>query len=118
MLETLPSEIAGLDQQPQPKPGDFVADLHPGCGLLDGDETMAVDPLEHHPVALGNAYLKPLDTVHPYLRTLNVHNPAFPLQTFFQRGCATWLAWLRRHHNLAANLKPLWPQWFMKIWTS
>ncbi len=29
---------------------------------------------------------------------------------FFQRGYATWLARLRGHRNLAANLKPLPPQ--------
>ncbi len=44
MLETFPPEIAGLNQLPQPMSGSFVAHLHPGCGLLNGDETMAVDP--------------------------------------------------------------------------
>ncbi len=33
-------------------PGGFVADLHPDCDLLNGDETIAVDPSEYQPIAL------------------------------------------------------------------
>lgn len=64
-------------------PGSFVAHLHPGCSLLVGGKTMAVDPLEHQPVALGNAHLEVLNTIHSYLRALNARNPAFWEQTFF-----------------------------------
>ena len=86
MLETLASEIACLNQQPMP--GGLRAYLHPGCGLLNGGETMVVGPLEHHPVALGNTHVVAVDTILPYLRTLSGQNPASPWQ-FFQRGCAT-----------------------------
>lgn len=43
--------------------GGFVADLHPGCGLLNGDEAVAVDPLQHQAVAGGQAHGGPLIVV-------------------------------------------------------
>lgn len=86
MLETLPLLIEGLNQQPQPMSGSFVAHLHPGCGLLNGDETMAVDPLEHQPVALGHTYLEALDTIDPYLKPWSPR-PAANLSR--SAGCAT-----------------------------
>ncbi len=55
MLETLPPEVAGLGHQTQSAASSVTIDLHPGCGLLDGDESMAVDSLEHQPTALGHA---------------------------------------------------------------
>jgi len=64
MLETLRLEIASPGQEPQPMPGGFVSDLHPGCGLLNDDETMAFDPLEHQPVTLGNTHFEAVPSVY------------------------------------------------------
>ncbi|MGI9484961.1 MAG: hypothetical protein ACR2RF_03575 [Geminicoccaceae bacterium] len=52
MFKALAPRMACLSQQGQSMPGGFVADLHPDCDLLNGDETIAVDPSEYQPIAL------------------------------------------------------------------
>jgi hypothetical protein len=56
MLEALAFEIAIVHQHAEASPRGVVARVHPCGGLLERDEAMAIDPLEHLAVAGGQSH--------------------------------------------------------------